>query len=259
MKLTWGRKDFDADIDFILFHQMDDTPAWWRDQLFKAYPTLDAEYCRTAPRDARHEYIRRAMCEQAATRQPVIEKSIADFTAAWAPIAAQLNAAYSATFGENCDDILNDMQACVGLNPICPRDLQDHSFDIYHYFAPEYAVQVAIHEITHMVWFYFWNLYFRDDASEYDFPNIKWLLSEIVVETIIRHSEIGQLIPNLESHKYIAYSYLYDMEIASAPLFDIMRDLFQNRKSMRDFMEKAFDFVTKNESELRTKITEAEK
>lgn len=259
MKLTWKRKDLDADIDFILFHQMDDTPKWWRDQLFKAYPALDAEYCRSVPQDVRHAYIRREMHKQAKIRQSVIDKSIAEYASHWAPIAERLNAAYSATFGENCDYILNDMQACVGLNPICPRDLQNHTFDIYHYFAPEYAVEMAIHEITHLVWFYFWNLYFKDDASEYDFPNIKWLLSEIVVETIIRNSEIGGLIPDLNSHKYIAYSYFYNMKIQNRPLFDIMRDLFMCRKSMREFMEQAFDFVIKNEPELRTKIAVAEK
>ena len=88
-------------------------------------------------------------------------------------IADKLNSAYSSAFDNDCSGILDDMVAEVGLNPICPRDIKTHTFDIYHYFDPTYAMTTALHEITHFAWFYFWNKYFNDNPSEYDFPNIK--------------------------------------------------------------------------------------
>ena len=112
-----------------------------------------------------------------------------------------------------------------------------------------------MHEITHFAWFYFWNKHFQDNPAEYDFPNIKWLLSEIVVETLIHNSAINDLI---EQPKYIAYSYFYDMTIKDELIFDTMKKFYLNRKDIYDFMDKAFEWIKTNETELRDKIKKAE-
>ncbi len=255
MELIWQQKDFYADIDFILFHQKDGTPAWWQKQLFKAYPDLNYEYAISLPEEKRFEYITDQMKIQVQKRQPIIENSINIFSAEWKKIADKLNEVYSNAFDNDCGGVLNDMVAEVSLNPICPRYIETHSFNIYHYFEPKYAITTALHEITHFAWFYFWNKHFKDNLSEYDFPNIKWLLSEIVVETIIRNSEINDLV---EQPQYIAYSYFYDMTINGELIFDTMKKIYLNRKDIYDFMEQSFDWIKINEKELRDKISIAE-
>ena len=257
MRLIWQQKDFNDDLDFILFHQKDGTPEWWRKRLFNAYPDLNYEYTKSLPESKRFTYITEQMKIQAEKRKPVIEKSIKTFKENWDKIIAdKLNSAYSSAFDNDCNDILNDMVGNVGLNPVCPRDIGHHCFDIYHYFEPKYALSVALHEITHFAWFYFWQQHFKDDPSEYNSPQIKWLLSEIVVETIIRNSEINDL---TEQPQHIAYSYFYDMTINGEPIFDTMKKLYLNRKDIFDFMEKSFDWIKTNEPELRKKIAAAEK
>lgn len=255
MKLNWQQKDFDSDLDFILFHQKDGTPIWWQKKLFQAYPDLDYEYALSLPESNRFEYISEQMKIQAEKRKSVVDNSIKIFSDKWSEISDKLNDVYSNAFDNDCNNILNDMVANVGLNPICPRDIQNHSFDIYHYFDSQYAITTALHEITHFVWFYFWQKHFQDNSTEYDFPNIKWLLSEIVVETIIRNSEINNLI---KQPQYIAYSYFYDMTINGELLFDIMKKMYLNRTDIYDFMEKSFNWIKNNESELREKIAIAE-
>ena len=47
MKLVWQKKDFNDDIEFILFNQRDETPEWWKKQLFRAYSDLDYEYAKS--------------------------------------------------------------------------------------------------------------------------------------------------------------------------------------------------------------------
>ena len=255
MKLNWQHKDFDDDLDFILFHQKDGTPIWWQKQLFKAYPDLDYEYAVSLSESKRFEYITEQMKKKTEKRKSVVDNSIKIFSDKWSEISDKLNDVYSNAFDNDCNNILNDMVANVGLNPICPRDIQNHSFDIYHYFDSQYAITTALHEITHFVWFYFWNKHFQDDSTEYDFPNIKWLLSEIVVETIIRNSEINNLI---KQPQYIAYSYFYDMTINGELIFDTMKKMYINRTDIYDFMEKSFNWIKNNESELREKIAVAE-
>lgn len=256
MQLTWKQKNFNDDIEFILFHQQDNTTAFWRKQLFCAYPELNEEYAKSLPVSKRFEYITEQMKIQLQKRQSVIDESIKSFRQFWDQnIADKLNDAYCSAFDNNCTDILNDMAAEVGLNPVCPRNISNNNFHIYHGFESVYAISIALHEITHFVWFYFWQKHFKDNPNEYNWPNIKWLLSEIVVETVIRHSKINDLV---EQPKFIAYSYFYDITINGELIFDTMKNLYLNRKAIYDFMEKSFDWIQKNETELREKIAISE-
>ena len=73
MKLNWQQKDFDSDLDFILFHQKDGTPIWWQKQLFQAYPDFDYEYALSLPESNRFEYISEQMKIQAEKRKSVVD------------------------------------------------------------------------------------------------------------------------------------------------------------------------------------------
>lgn len=256
MQLVWQQKDFESDIDFILFHQRDNTPKWWRKRLFDVYIDLNYKYAYALPESKRFNYITKKMKKASDESQDIINKTIKVFQKNWSRLANGLNNAYRSAFDNDCSDILNDMTANVGLNPICPRDISNHSFDVFYFFKPEYAMTVALHEITHMVWFHFWQKHFHDDPNEYNAPHLKWLLSEIVVETIIRNSMINDLI---SQPQYIAYSYFYDMKIGNKPIFDTMKDLYLGRRDIYDFMEKAYNWIKSNEPELRKKIAESEK
>ena len=256
MKLNWQQKDFESDIDFILFHQTDDTPMWWKSELYRAHPSLDFDYAQSLSQEERFAYLTDNLHKIRTEKQADIEKSINMFESAWQPVASGLNDAYSSAFGMDCSGILNDMVGLVGLNPICPRNLADKSFSVYYRFAPEYAVSVALHEITHFVWFCAWQQYFKDNDEEYNFPHLKWLLSELVVETIIRNSDITKLTP---PPQYIAYNYFYSMEIDGQAIFETLGKMYADRKSIQDFMENAYNWIRKNEPELRAKIADAEK
>ncbi len=57
---------------------------------------------------------------------------------------------------------------------------------------------VTLHEIIHFVWFHVWNQEFRDSYEEYERPSLKWILSEMVVESIMtdpRPSELNPYFP----------------------------------------------------------------
>lgn len=255
MKLKWVKKDFNDDIEFILFHQQDNTPNWWRRALFNAYPDLDMEYAKSLNQQARNKYLTQEMQKISVNNAKEFQHAIDVFQQEWNNKADKLNSAFSSAFDNDCADILNNMQAEVGLNPICPRDVHNYTFSVYYRMLPKWAIATALHEMTHFVWFYFWQKHFHDNPNDYDNPHLKWLLSEIVVETIIRNSEIGTI---GENPKHIAYSYFYDMEINGCPIFDVMREMYLDRKNIFDFMEQSFKWISDNEQELRNKISIAE-
>ena len=72
---------------------------------------------------------------------------------------------------------------------------------------------------------------------------------------IIRNSDINDLI---EQPEYIAYSYFYDMKIGNELIFDTMKQMYINRKNIYDFMDKSFEWIKSNETELHDKIQKAE-
>lgn len=76
-----------------------------------------------------------------------------------------------------------------------------------------------------------------------------------ILGIIIRNSDINDLI---EQPEYIAYSYFYDMKIGNELIFDTMKNFYLNRKDIYDFMDKAFEWIKSNETELRAKIEKAE-
>ena len=255
MHLKWKQKNIKDDLEFILFMQQDNKPDWWSKRLFEAYPSLDYEHAKKLSESDRLDYIQNEMKKLAILCSDDIKNSIKMFQETWETVGKKLNRVYSSVFGFDCKEILNDMVGFVGLDPVCPRDIQQHTFDAFYRFSPEYAVSTALHEITHFVWFHFWQKHFNDDPVEYDSPRLKWVLSEIVVETIIRNSEINDLI---EQPKYIAYSYFYNMTINDELIFDTMKKLYLERKDIYDFMEKAYNWIKNNEPELRKKISKAE-
>ena len=130
MQLTWRQKDFESDLDFILFHQKDGTPVWWQKQLFKAYPDLNYEYAKSLSEEKRFEYITGQMKIQSQKRQPVIDASLKEFRKNWDSLSSKAENAFTQAFNNDCSGILNDMVAEVGLNLICPRDIEAHTFDI---------------------------------------------------------------------------------------------------------------------------------
>ena len=257
MYLNWQKKDFKEDIDFIMELQKDNIAEFWSASLFKWYPDLDRQYSKSLPEPERMKYIYDKMEKQSKIHAQEISKAISAFDKAWQPVSSKLNDIYSAAFFNNdCSKIFNNMTANVGLNPVCPRNVSDGSFDVFFKQTPDVAISTATHEMTHFIWFYFWRQYFHDNPQEYDAPHLKWLLSEIVVETINRNSEIHKLSQN--NNKYIAYSYFYDMKINGELLFDTMKRLYMTCKTLQNFMEQSYKYCKENEKELREKIRVAE-
>ena len=82
------------------------------------------------------------------------------------------------------------------------------------------------------------------------------VLTNSIKSVEIYNSEIAKL---STPPQYIAYRYFYDMNIAGQPIFETLRNMYINRKSFPEFMEQARDWINKNETELRDKISQAEK
>ena len=170
----------------------------------------------------------------------------------------QIEAAFSEAFEIDTRKIFNDVIGNICLNPISPRFLEERYFDVFYKNSEHGALGMSLHEMIHYIWFYVWNNHFGDSYSEYERPSLKWILSEMVVESIMNDERLASINPYYpREHGGCVYSYFQDMMIQEKPILDILNQMYRENH-MTDYMEIAYEYCVKNEAAIRQHIAEAE-
>lgn len=144
------------------------------------------------------------------------------------------------------------------MNPIAPRFLTQRRFDIFYLNSERGAVGTAIHELIHFVWFHVWNGLFGDSYDEYERPSLKWILSEMVVEPIMRDPRLSSINPYFPREQGgCVYPYFFDMEAGGAPILDTL-DRMYRAQSVQAFMKSSCACCLEHEAEIRAHIQKSE-
>lgn len=258
MNLTFYNPGLDAMIQSIMEFQTKDETAFWSDSLYYFYPQLDKEYARGITFDRRKEYIGKALREQYVHLESEINQKKELYAAHWAKNKKQIEAALSEAFEIDCSLLFNEMRCDISMNPVSPRFLEEERFEVFYLNSERGAIGVAIHEIIHIVWFYVWNELFRDCYEEYERPSMKWILSEMVVESIMKDPRLSTINPYFprESGGCI-YPYFFDMRIGGKPVLETIDEMYREH-DIRAFMKNSFAFCMANEKEIRRHIETSE-
>lgn len=258
MKLKVINPGIDYMIRGILDFQTDGSTDFWTAPLYRFYPQLDREYAASLPTADRQQYISRILRQVYMDQKTVIDEKAVQYARHWERHSDQITAALSDAFETDCSIIFNDMVCNVSLNPICPRFLETHSFDIFYLNSERGALGLAIHEIIHFVWFHVWHRLFEDSCEEYESPSLKWILSEMAVEPVMRDSRLSSLNPYFpRENGGCVYPYFYTMMIEGQPVLDTLDDLYR-RLPIDAFMKESYAYCTAHEKEIRQHIREEE-
>lgn len=253
MKLVVDVMSCEDTINSILHFQTDDNSLYWRETLFQVYPSLDKSKGLDAVWDVRKEYL----CEQLRLLYLQVENDLTVkakiFNQYWLERKKEVTEVFSKVFQIDCENILDDMTAQISLNPICPRDIHCHFFTIFYRYRKEQFLMTAIHEMVHFVWFLIWHKYFKDSVSHYDAPHLEWLLSEMVIDTFVHHSDIGIFFDSSRIERP-AYRYFYDMKVKGEPILAMLEEFYLSATSITDFMEKAIQYCRENEECIRKQV-----
>ncbi len=237
-------------IASILDFQTDDTSAYWRAALFKAYPFLNEKKCLNMTWDERKEYLTTELSKLYDKLEINLQEKCAISQKIWNEKKEQINQIYTGVFGIDCNNLFNNMIAEISLNPICPRNLRHQSFSIVWAGDEFNFLETALHEMIHFVWFHMWHSYFKDNWSEYESPNLKWILSEMVIDTFVKNTDIGNMYPE-KYHNNSAYKYFYDMKINHKLILEDLTSLYMESKNIIQFMEKSYLYCQTNEKDIR--------
>lgn len=254
MELTFINPGFEYMMDKIMAFQTEESSAFWSQPLFHFYPQLDEEYTNSLRFPERREHIKRVLSAIYEEQKNLIDEKVILYSRHWEKCRPQIVEALSSAFDCDCSRLFNDMKCNVSLNPIEPRFLKEHSFDIFYLNSEKGAIGEAIHEIIHFVWFYVWNRVFCDSYDEYESPSLKWILSEMVVESVMRDQRLSSINPYFpRENGGCIYPYFFDMKVSGNLIIDTLDEMYHSL-NIADFMKSSYAYCLKYESEIRAHI-----
>lgn len=258
MEVTFVNPGIDYMIDIIMAFQTEEESAFWSEPLYHFYPQLDKAHAASLTFTERRAYIERTMRSVYVDLEDTINEKAASYSRHWAACKEQITAALSDAFGVDCAGLFNDIRCHVSLNPIEPRFLKERCYDTFYLNSEQGAIGGGIHEIVHFVWFYVWNRLFGDRYDEYERPSMKWILSEMVVESVMRDERLRSINPYFpRENGGCIYPYFFDMMVDGKPILDTLDAMYRSQ-SIENFMRNSYAYCQAHEAEIREHIRKSE-
>lgn len=243
----------------VLGFQEDGETSFWSDPLYYFYPKLDKERVRQLDFQGRKDYIGQTIRSLYEDLQGELGQKISLYQAHWEKNRAQVEQALSDAFETDCGPLFNDLQCRVCLNPISPRFLKEGAFEVFYRNSERGALGVTLHEIIHFVWFHVWNQVFRDSCEEYERPSLKWILSEMVVESIMADPRLGRLNPYFPRQDGgCIYPWFFDMRAGERLILEVIDEKYR-KLPIREFMKSSYVFCLEHEAQIRAHMEKAER
>ncbi len=258
MKVTFVNPGEDYMMQRILAFQTEEESVFWSEPLYHFYPQLDKAYAASLPFPERREYIERTMRAVYKELEDTINEKAVLYSRHWEECREQITAVLSDAFGIDCAGRFNDIRCNLSINPIEPRFLKERCYDTFYLNSERGAIGAGIHEIIHFVWFYVWNRLFLDSYEEYERPSLKWILSEMVVESVMKDPRLCSINPYFPREEGgCIYSYFFDMTVDGRLILDTLDEMYRNQ-GIEDFMQNSFAYCQEHEAEIREHIRKAE-
>lgn len=258
MEVTFMNPGVDYMIERIMAFQTEDESTFWSEPLYHFYPQLDKAYATSLSFPERKAYIERTMRNVYTDLEDTINEKVSLYSRHWAVCKEQITEALSDALGVDCASLFNDIRCNVSLNPIEPRFLKDRCYDTFYLNSERGAIGEGIHEIVHFVWFYVWNRLFEDCYDEYERPSMKWILSEMVVESVMKDDRLSSINPYfLRENGGCIYPYFFDMVVDGKLILDTLDAMYRSQ-SIEDFMRNSYAYCQEHEAEIREHIRKSE-
>lgn len=257
MNLTFTYPGPAHNVEILLEFIAEGSSAFWAEPFFYYYPDIDRDALYALDGAGRAAYLTEYFTRFGQANAALLAEKAAAYNAHWRAHQPQITAALEDAFGVDLSARLNGMQAYLSFDPVCPRFLDTHSFDVFYKNSERGALGIAIHEIIHFVWFEEWQRVFADDPAEYDTPHLKWILSEMVVDPIMRDERLASINP-YQQNGGTAYPYFYTMVLDGEPVLDTLTRWYK-ALPMREFMRTAYAWCQTHEAAIRAHIAAAER
>lgn len=248
MKLTFKNPGYNYMLESILEFQGEEQGEFFRESLYMFYPNFDKGKMDSLDTEGKKEYISLELKQIYEANVGLLEDKLKVYQKHWDNNQEVIQKAFEEIFNMKLEDEFNSMIGNISLNPVSPRYLDTNNFDVFYLNSERGALGLALHEITHFIWFKKWQQLFKDNLEEYEAPHLKWVFSEMVVESILSDERLKKLNP-YTGHN--VYEYFYKLELDGQPVLEILDECYKEN-TIENFMEKGFEFCVKNEDLIRS-------
>jgi len=187
-----------------------------------------------------------------------LEEKVQAYSRYWNLHRTEIEQAFSNAFEVDCSNLFNDLVCKISLNPISPRYLREHTFNVFYLNSEKGALGNALHELVHYVWFAVWNDLFKDSYEEYENPSLKWILSEMVVEAVMSDERLSSLNPYYPREQGgCIYPYFFTMKINDVLITDTIQEMYKSM-GILNFMKESYAYCQNYEKEIREHILRSE-
>lgn len=250
MEIQYRNPGMQSMIDSVLAFQTDGESAYWLDGLYAFYSQIDKNHALSLNWEDRCRYIGRMLEQVYHENEAIIAQKISLYQEHWRQNKSQIEEALSDIFEMDCRTAFRNIICDVSINPISPRFLKEQRFEVFFFNSEKGALGMSLHEIIHFVWFAKWNQVFGDSYHEYERPTLKWILSEMVVETLMKDPRLSSLNPYFPG---CIYSYFFNMKVGDDLVLNRI-DAMHDSLRIVDFMKESYQYVLRHENEIRRHI-----
>lgn len=254
MEIQFRNPGMQSMIESVLAFQTDGESAYWLDGLYAFYPQIDKNYACSLSFEDRCRYLSGILEQIYQENAMTIDEKTGLYHEYWKQNKRQVEEALSDIFEMDCRSAFQDLICDVSINPISPRFLKEKRFEVFFLNSEKGALGMSLHEIMHIVWFDKWNRLFADSYEEYERPTLKWILSEMVVETLMKDPRLSNLNPYFpREHGGCIYPYFFDMKAGNDLVLEKI-DGMHDALRIGDFMKESYQYLLNHEKEIRQHI-----
>lgn len=257
MKLKFLLIDPEYSANSVLEFAKEGMSPFWLDSFFYFFPDIKKDMFFELNHNERFEFLKEYFTNIKDKNYDELLSKNNVYNSYWQMNEPEIVSAFEDVFEIDLSNEFNDLICQTSFNPINPRYLDHNKFEHFYLESEKGALGTALHEITHFIWFHVWQKNFNDDAANYETPHLKWILSEMVVEPIMKKSGLSSLNPYYGS-KSCVYPYFYTMKTDGKPILEELFILLETN-NITSFMEKAYAYCMRHEVEIRQHICESEK
>lgn len=221
----------------------------WSESIYTEWPELKKQLSDKSDRSERDHIINIFFQTAFKDNQDLLLDNAKQFQSNWNQVNDDLMKALTEIMEIEWGQNFDKFTARLSFNPICPRYLKEHQFDVFYKSNPERVRGTIIHELSHFLYFEKWKEVFPDSLEkEFDYPHLTWQLSEMVPRILLNNKQIRS-IHNIEFFSYGIYE---NMDIEGKPLLEHLQNLYNNRGDFAGFLMAANSFVKEKESIIRS-------
>jgi hypothetical protein len=212
----------------------------WSPSLYKHYPELRQITEKSSSYGNLKEQVHTFLVQQYTDNKAQIEESVEHFQSIWNTINDQIITALANITETTWSEENPVITARVSLNPICPRFLKTHTFDVFYKEDVDIMQSVAIHEILHFFYFKKWlEIFPKTTHEEMEQPHLVWHLSEIVPGVILNDPQIQGIF----SFNFRSYTQYHQTKIGGKSIVEHIQKFYDDRENFTSFLQEAWNFV----------------